>query len=205
MTDLALQVAGSKLAISIVLGAAVWLAARGSERPRLCHALCLTLLAALLIPPLIGLPVLQPEPLASVPADVASRDLVSPVAVAIGDAQPATVGGAVDRGWFAEYGASSLVLLWLVGVVAVLGWTVARTRSFRRLLEGASREAPAQLQENGWRDRPQLGPRESSGAPHDGRARLSHGVLERGRRPGPHPIRPPRGPEPDRTALHPGT
>ena len=62
MTDLALQIAGSKLAISIVLGAAVWLAARGNERPRLCHALCLTLLAALLIPPLIALPMLPPEP-----------------------------------------------------------------------------------------------------------------------------------------------
>ncbi|WP_420637267.1 M56 family metallopeptidase [Candidatus Palauibacter sp.] len=146
MTDLALQIAGSKLAISIVLGGAVWLAARGNERPRLCHALCLTLFAALLVPPLIGLPVLQPEPSAAGPADVASRDAAPPVAAAIGDAQPAAVGGAVDGGWLAAYGGSGLVLLWLVGAVVILGWTVARTRSFRRSLRGASREAPAQLQ-----------------------------------------------------------
>ncbi|WP_419164605.1 M56 family metallopeptidase [Candidatus Palauibacter sp.] len=146
MTDLALQIAGSKLAISIVLGGAVWLAARGNERPRLCHALCLTLFAALLVPPLIGLPVLQPEPSTAGPADVASRDAAPPVAAAIGDAQPAAVGGAVDGGWLAAYGGSGLVLLWLVGAVVILGWTVARTRSFRRSLRGASREAPAQLQ-----------------------------------------------------------
>ncbi|WP_420463821.1 M56 family metallopeptidase [Candidatus Palauibacter sp.] len=146
MTDLALQVAGSKLAISIVLAGAVWLAARGNDRPRLCHALCPTLLAALLIPPLIGLPVLQPEPSAAGPADVASRDAAPPVAAAIGDAQPAAVGGAVDGGWLAAYGGSGLVVLWLVGAAVILGWTVARTRDFRRSLRGASREAPAQLQ-----------------------------------------------------------
>ena len=146
MTDLALQVAGSKLAISVVLGAAVWLVARGNERPHLSHTLCLALLAALLIPPLIGLPVLQPGPSVAVPPDVALRGAAPPVAVALGDALPAAVGGVVDGGWLAAYGGSGLVLLWLLGAAAVLVWTVARTRSFHRSLSGASREAPAHLQ-----------------------------------------------------------
>jgi len=146
MTDLALQIAGSKLAISIVLGAAVWLVARGNERPRLCHALCLTLLAALLVPPLIGVPVLQPEPSVPIPADIVSRDATHPFAMAIDDPRSGVPRGAVDGGWFAAYRGLGFVLLWLVGAVVVLGWTIVRTQRFRRSLRGASREAPAQLQ-----------------------------------------------------------
>ena len=146
MTDLALQIAGSKLAISVVLGAAVWLATRGNRRPRLCHALCLTLLAALLVPPLIGLPVLQPEPSAPAPADIASGDAAPPFAVAIGDARSGVPGGAGAGAWFAAYGGLGFVVLWLVGAVMILGWTVARMQGFRRSLRGASREAPVQLQ-----------------------------------------------------------
>ncbi len=146
MTDLALQIAGSKLAISMVLGGAVWFAARGNERPRLCHALCLTLLAALLVPPLIGVPVLQPEPSAPVPADIASRDATHPFTVAIGDPRSDVPDGEVDGGWFAAYGGLGFVLLWFLGAVVVLGWTIVRTQRFRRSLRGASREAPAQLQ-----------------------------------------------------------
>ena len=146
MTDLALQIAGSKLVLSVLLGGAVWLATRGTERPRLCHALCLTLLAALLVPPLIGLPVLQPEPSAPAPADITSGDVVPPFAMAVGDARSGVPGGAVAGEWFAAYGGLGFVLLWLVGTVMVLGWTIARTQTFHRSLRGASREAPVRLQ-----------------------------------------------------------
>ena len=146
MTDLALKIAGTKLAISVVLGAAVWLAARGNRRPRLCHALCLTLLAGLLIPPLTAVPLLRPEPTADISAAAESPDAASPASMAVGDAGPAVLGGAVDGGWLDGHGGFGLVLLWLVGAVAVLGWTLARTRGFRRFLRGASREAPPELQ-----------------------------------------------------------
>lgn len=146
MTDLALQIAVSKLAISVVLGAAVWLAARGNRRPRLCHALCLTLLAALLVPPLIGLPVLQPQPRATVPADAAPPTATPSVTMAWGDTPSVAADGAVDGGWLVEHGGLGFVLLWLLGVAGVLVGTVVRTHNSHRFLWGVSRPAPPQLQ-----------------------------------------------------------
>ena len=146
MTDLALQIAGSKLAISIMLGAAVWLAARGNERPRLCHALCLTLLTTLLVPPLIGLPVLPPESRDAVPAGAALPAAEPSVTVAWDDTPLVATGGVVEGGWFAAYGGLVLVVVWLLGATLVLVRTVAQMRSFRRSLSGASWPAPPQLQ-----------------------------------------------------------
>ncbi len=131
MTDLALQIAGSKLAISVVLGGAVWLTARGNERPQLSHALCLTLLAVLLIPPLVAMPVLTPAAPAPSPAEaVAFRAVhgVGPI-------------DAAGESAFARYGGFGLVLAWILGAVAMVGWTVARARGFRNSLRRASRGA----------------------------------------------------------------
>ncbi|WP_420632706.1 M56 family metallopeptidase [Candidatus Palauibacter sp.] len=135
MTDLALQIAGSKLAISVVLGGMVWLLQRRNDRTRLSHALCLTLLAALLVPPLISIPVFQP----------ALPPPGSAVAVGFGELQSVTLTEAPGGGWFAGHGGSGLVLAWVFGAVAVLGWTLARAWSFRRSLKVASREASPDL------------------------------------------------------------
>ena len=136
MTDFALQIAGSKLAISIVLGAAVWLAARGSERPQLSHALCLTLFAALLIPPLIALPVLTPGVPTPGPAEAVTFS-------ALQVAGPLVESG---RGGFTEYGGFGLVLAWILGGAAIVAWTMARARTFRASMERASRGACPDLQ-----------------------------------------------------------
>ncbi|MXW66952.1 MAG: M56 family metallopeptidase [Gemmatimonadales bacterium] len=136
MTDLALQIAGSKLAISIVLGAAVWLVARGNERPRLCHALCLTLLAALLIPPLIALPMLSPATPTTGPADP----------TAFGPIQTLAGPDAVSGSPFPWGGRFGIILVWILGAVAMVGWTIVRARAFRGSLERASRGAPRDLQ-----------------------------------------------------------
>ncbi|WP_419942414.1 M56 family metallopeptidase [Candidatus Palauibacter sp.] len=140
MTDLALQIAGTKLAISVVLGGAAWLVARDSQRPRLCHAICLTLMAALLIPPLIAIPVLQTAAPAAGPAGAALTGTL-----AIGNVPPLAPRGPSDGPWFAGHGSWGFVLLWLCGAIAVLGWTLARMRRFRRFMQGASREAPPAL------------------------------------------------------------
>ena len=137
MTDLALQIAGSKLAISIVLGAAVWLAARSNEQPRLCHALCLTLLAALLVPPLVALPVLNPAAPAPVPAEAVTFS-------AVRSAGPL---GAAEGAGFTQNGGFGLVLAWILGAVAIVGWTIARARAFRASMERASRGPCPGLQE----------------------------------------------------------
>ncbi len=131
MTDLALQIAGSKLAISIVLGAAVWLAARGNERPRLSHALCLALLAALLIPPVIALPVLNPAVPAPGPAEAVTFSAVQ----SAGLSQAAAGSGLTLQGGF------GLVLAWILGAVAMIGSTIGRARAFNGSLRRASRGA----------------------------------------------------------------
>jgi len=136
MTDLALQIAGSKLAISIVLGAAVWLAARGNERPRLCHALCLTLLAALLIPPLIALPVLSPAAPAPGPAGAVTFSVI----------QSAGPPGAAGGGGVAEYAGFGFVLAWMLGTLAIVAWTTARARAFRGSMARAARDPCPDLQ-----------------------------------------------------------
>ena len=136
MTDFALQIAGTKLAISIVLGAAVWLAARGNERPQLSHALCLTLLATLLLPPLIALPVLTPVVPAQGPAEEVTFSVIQ-------SAVPP--GEQVARG-VTLYGGFGLVLAWILGVAAMVGWTVARARGFRSSMRRASRGASPDLQ-----------------------------------------------------------
>ena len=142
MTDLALQIAGSKLAISIVLGGVVWLAAKGDRRPRMCHALCLALLSALLVPPLIAIPLLGPELPAAVSVDPAIATATSPV-----DAEaPGVAGHAAEGPWFVRIARAGFVPLWILGVAAVLGWTVVRARLFHRFLLGASSEAPSALQ-----------------------------------------------------------
>ncbi|WP_423927985.1 M56 family metallopeptidase [Candidatus Palauibacter sp.] len=140
MTDLALKIAGTKLAISVVLGGAAWLAARDNQRPRLCHAICLTLMAALLVPPLIAIPVLQT---AAPAAGLAGAALTG--TLAIGNVPPLAPSEPSNGVWFAGHGSWLLVLLWLCGAVAVLGWTLARMRRFRRFMQGASREAPPAL------------------------------------------------------------
>ena len=136
MTDLALQIAGSKLAISVVLGIVVWLAARGNERPHLSHALCLALLAALLIPPLVGLPVLNPVVPATTPAEAVKFSTVQSVV----SAEAAPGGRSPVRGAF------WLVLVWILGAAAMVGWTIARASAFRRSLSRASRAASPDLQ-----------------------------------------------------------
>lgn len=143
MTDLALQVAGSKLAISVVLGCAVWLAAAGDRRPRLCHALCLALLSALLVPPLIAIPLLEPGlPLAG----TADAGLAGAASTAGADASAAAGGGAAEEPRLVRYARAWFVPLWFLGVAAILVRTAERARRFQRFLPGASSEAPPVLQ-----------------------------------------------------------
>ncbi len=118
MTGLALQIAGSKLAISIVLGGAVWLAAGGDQRPRLCHALCLALLSALLVPPLIAIPLLRPDAPAAMSAGPMLAEATSPVEAV---APPVVAGDAGAGPWFLRIARAGFVPLWILGVAVVLG------------------------------------------------------------------------------------
>jgi len=136
MTDLILQIGATKLAISVVLAALAWTVHRRVRRPALSHALWLLTLGALVMPPLVSIPVLSPGAAAAVPQ---AADAFSTVA------QPPSPGGAsADRGAF--FGQSTVVWLWFAGAVVVLAGTLRRTARFRHRLLLVAEIAPPEVQ-----------------------------------------------------------
>ena len=61
MTDFLLQIAATKLALSVALAGLVWLALRRVTRPAVAHTLWLLVLGAMLIPAVIPLHVLPEQ------------------------------------------------------------------------------------------------------------------------------------------------
>lgn len=136
MTDLILQVGASKLAISVVLAVGITGLTRRPGRPALAHGLWLLLLGALLVPPLVSIPLLPPEVGSSAPVVVAG----------FLEAQATPSASATLLGLLKEYGPSGLIWLWLLGSASVLGWTCVRALRFHRSLVGASGIASAHVQ-----------------------------------------------------------
>ncbi|MCY4571175.1 MAG: M48 family metalloprotease [Gemmatimonadetes bacterium] len=118
MTNLLLQIGGTKLIFSIFLACGVWVVHRRVGRCAVSYPLWLLVLVALLAPAVVSLPVF---PVAGSGAGGSSG--VSPNEV-----------GAL------------LVLLWMVGTVGLLGWTLLRAVRFQRSLRKAAWVAPAELQ-----------------------------------------------------------
>ncbi len=136
MTDLILQIGATKLALSVVLAGVAWAVQRRVQRPALSHALWLLTLAALVVPPLVSIPVLAPE----------AGGAASPAADTFRTvARVPSVGGALADG-FAVFGKSAVVWVWLLGAVAALAWTLTRTMRFRRRLTLAAAIAPPEVQ-----------------------------------------------------------
>ena len=140
MTGLLLQIGATKLAVSIVLAGAVWILHRRVGRPSVSYPLWLLVLATLLVPAVVPLPVLPPELAVHVTAPVApavGAPAVEFAEVAAGPAARPRFGALLQPG---------LAALWLAGTVGLLGWTTARTIRFRRTLRRTLRPAPARLQ-----------------------------------------------------------
>ncbi|WP_419947794.1 M56 family metallopeptidase [Candidatus Palauibacter sp.] len=136
MTDLILQIGATKLALSVALAALAWTAQCRVRRPALSHALWLLTLGALLMPPLISIPVFSPEAAGVASSATHTFRTVAP--------SPSPGGTAAD--WFASSGEWAVVWLWLSGAVGALGWTLARTLRFRRRLTLAAEVAPPEVQ-----------------------------------------------------------
>ena len=136
MTGLLLQIGATKLAVSAVLAAAVWMVHRSVHRPTVSYQLWLLVLVTLLVPAVVSLPVLPMELVVPVAAPGASTSGVV-FAERAADAVPALQPAA-----FLQPG---LAILWLVGTVGFLAWTAVRTIRFRRTLKRAVRPAPAWL------------------------------------------------------------
>ena len=139
MTDLIFQIGASKLALSVVLAGAAWAVQRRVRRPALSHALWLLTLGALVVPPLVSIPVLAPE---AVHAALPAADVFTTVA-----RTPSLGVGLAD--WLAVQAKAALVWVWLLGAAGALAWTLVRTLSFRRQLASASEIAPAEVQRLG--------------------------------------------------------
>lgn len=138
MTDILLQIGATKLALSIVLAALVWLVQRYLARPDIVHALWLLVLGTLLVPAVVPLPIL--------PEQAEVEVMVSP------GGDPRAVHGTGMSGhemgpqeWLRGNGESLLVLAWLLGSAGFFGWTLVRAVRFQRKLTGAARPAPPGL------------------------------------------------------------
>ncbi|MDE2796534.1 MAG: M56 family metallopeptidase [Gemmatimonadota bacterium] len=134
MTGFLLQIAASKLALSIALAAMVWLVQRCAARPAIVHSLWLLVLGSLLVPAVVPLRVL--------PERAEVEAVVAPVEGA---------GAAHDTGmsrhemgpqrWLRGNGESLMVLAWFLGSIGFFGWTLVRTVRFQRKLMRAARPA----------------------------------------------------------------
>ena len=143
MTGLLLQIGATKLAVSVVLAGAVWIVHRRVGRPAVSYPLWLLVLVTLLVPAVVSLPVLPVAPVVAPPVVPLAAPSVGAPEVVLADATFDSSTGP-RLGALAQPG---LAILWLVGTVGLLGWTLARTIRFRRTLTRALRPAPAWLQE----------------------------------------------------------
>ena len=138
MTGFLLQIAATKLALSIVLAAMVWLVQRYVARPALVHALWLLVLGTLLVPAVVPLPILPEQ----AEAEVIVSPGKDPRAVHGTGMSDREMGPKQGR---RENGQSLVVLAWLLGSAGFFGWTLVRTVRFQRKLTGAARPAPPGL------------------------------------------------------------
>ena len=136
MTDLILQIGASKLVISVVLAGTAWAVQRRARRPAVSYALWLLTLAALVMPPLVSIPLLAPM----------AGGVVSPASDAFSTVAQAPPLGGVHAHLGAVVGKPAVVWLWLFGTVAVLAGTLTRTARFRRRMTVAAQIVSPEVQ-----------------------------------------------------------
>lgn len=139
MTDILLQIGATKLAVSIVLAAMVWLVQQRVARPAIVHTLWLLVLGTLLVPAVVPLRVLPEQAEVEVvavlgggPQTVANNGISDP---AVGPDQR-----------LKEIGRRLLALAWVLGAAGFFGWTLIRTIRFQRTLTRAARPVPEMQQ-----------------------------------------------------------
>lgn len=138
MIDILLQIGATKLALSIVLAALVWLVQQHVARPAIVHTLWLLVLGTLLVPAFVPLRVL-PE---RTEVEVAMAPEGGPRAVQ----GPGMSGHEMGPKQGYRVNSESLVVLaWLLGSAGFFGWTLVRTIRFQRKLTVAARPAPPGL------------------------------------------------------------
>ena len=150
MSDVLLQIGGTKLVLSAVLACAAWMVHRRVRFPGVSYPMWLLVLVILLVPAFMPLPVLP-----AAGAAVAGLELV-PTGGSEAAAAPAFFRTAMGS-WFDAIGKHGLVTLWLLGSAALLSWSLLRAARFRRTLMQALEPAPPELQREAARISRRLG------------------------------------------------
>ncbi|MCY4571177.1 MAG: M48 family metalloprotease [Gemmatimonadetes bacterium] len=150
MSDVLLQIGGTKLVLSAVLACAAWMVHRRVRLPGVSYPMWLLVLVVLLVPAFMPLPVLP-----AAGAEVAGLEL-APAGASEAAGSPASFQTAMVS-WFDAIGKQGLVILWLLGSAALLGWSLLRAARFRRTLMQALEPAPPELQREAARISRRLG------------------------------------------------
>ena len=150
MSDVLLQIGGTKLVLSAVLACAVWMVHRRVRLPGVSYPMWLLVLVVLLVPAFMPLPVLP-----AAGAEVAGLEL-APAGASEAAGSPASFRTAMGS-WFDAIGKQGLVTLWLLGSAALLSWSLLRAARFRRTLMRALEPAPPELRREAARISRRLG------------------------------------------------
>ena len=148
MIDLLLRIGVSNLCLSFALAIVAWVMQIFGKRPVVAHLLWLIVLAKLVTPPVLTLPVI-PVPGLSAPAAQTLTDHARPDTMAAVDLdasmRPDT--GEPGTALLSTVWKVGLVLLWSLGSTCVLVRSLSRIHRFNRLLRNASEAAPPPLQD----------------------------------------------------------
>ena len=126
MSELLLRIGATKLAVSVVLAAVVWVVHRRVGRPAVSHSLWVVVLVTLLVPAVVSLPVLPAEPdLGVVTPDIGSAHAV--LAEGTSDPSPKQPLGA--------FAGPGLAIAWLLGTIGLVGWSPVRPQEVTVLTE----------------------------------------------------------------------
>lgn len=150
MSDVLLQIGGTKLVLSAVLACAAWMVHRRVRLPGVSYPMWLLVLVVLLVPAFMSVPVLPAA------AGVQTGLELAPTGSAEGAGGPGFYGTPLGS-WLAATGTRGLAVLWLLGTTALLGWTLLRAVRFRRTLAQALEPAGPELQRQAARIGRRLG------------------------------------------------
>ncbi len=150
MSDVLLQIGATKLVLSTVLACAAWMVHRRARLPGVAYPMWLLVLAILLVPAFMPISVFPAAATADAGLELATAGSAEP---ARGPASYLTAVGS----WFDSIDKRGLVMVWLFGTAALLGWSLWRAVRFRRTLTQALEPAPPELQRQAARIGRRLG------------------------------------------------
>lgn len=149
MIEFLLQFGISNLCVALALALVAWAVHATRKQPFLAYGLWLLVLAKLVTPPILTIPVV-PIPELTIDAADALGSVAGLEATSLDGVRLTIAEGTVTAGATAaivEHGKTGLVLLWVLGSAGVLAWSLVRIYRFNRLLRMASEVAPPELQD----------------------------------------------------------